>query len=252
MHRHALKLLTITLALALTVGAAAAARVAHTHRAAAFALLAANGVAAACLALLVWRARAFHRRLSLLLRRLLGGLYETGIPPRPGGRDELDRLERALNRFVDQLRSFDEQRARRVACAHHALALLVRSVREPLIMVDPRQRKFTLNAAAQRLFGVAEDTYGLEAIEPLADNQPFMDRLRAATETDRSPQEARVCLQLPPREARREFLARMLPVKAWDDRVEAVVIFLLDATEPSSSPSPHGAASAASHALPRP
>jgi PAS domain-containing protein len=226
MRRHALTLLAWLQALSLAAGVVLAlAQSGEGSRGRAWALVGLNVVALACWAVLTWRVQRFHGWIKRFIRLLMAGHYEVGLPTSRGG-DEVAGLERRLNDFADQLRVYDDLRARRVACSHRALWLVVRSVSDPVLVVDMDKRKVSLNPAAQRLFGVEEDTFALEALSALEANAAFFGLLRQATEADRAPVNGRVPLRLPAHDTEHECSVHIVPIKSTDEAIQSVAVLL--------------------------
>ena len=176
------------------------------------------------LSYLAVHATRFYRDLSRLIRRLTDGKYDSGMTAESHGRDELTRLRRRVNRMVDQLRAYDELRARRVRATQRVLETVVQNVEEPLLIIGGREGTVELNSAASRLLNSTQSSLSMNALKNIGVNAAFFKLLAKATEKEETAQQGTVPLQLPAREAPEQITVRILPVRVAGEGVRAVVI----------------------------
>lgn len=183
-------------------------------------------ISTGCSLFLAHRVLTFQRDLIRFVRLMLSGNYESGIPVRLKGHDEVDHLERLLNKMGDQIREYDELRAARVACSYRTLGLLFRTVSDPVLLADMAKRKLAFNPAAQRLFDMEEDNFAFESLEALEENAAFFEMFWEAVERQRIPQEGHVRIQLPSRNTQRQVSVKIFPLKDSEDEVGSALLFL--------------------------
>ena len=191
-------------------------------RAVAVSLLAA---ALVTLLFVAWRVFRFRRRAYVLLRRLVAGDYDTGLPAAVRWRDEVSVLAGLCNKLAEQLRQYDALRARRIRQLRMTLDLVLEHTEQPMILFDVARDALEFNAAMSGILETPRQTVQLSALRNLGANGPFVEMLRRAVASEKSAQEGRVAIQFPGRDVVQETNVRVVPFKDKDDSVPLAIVF---------------------------
>lgn len=168
----------------------------------------------------------FKSQLVKLFRHLLEGDYEVGIKAGFFLRDEINLLVKLINKTVDQLRTYDQLRAERVAFSYRAIEHISRSVKEGIIIADIEKGVFQFNPAAQAVFNVGHENITFDSIYKQEENKEFSRIFKNVIEWEKVPKEAKLTLQLPIRQSRKELVMKIIPLKDKNERVKLVIIFI--------------------------
>lgn len=189
-----------------------------------FVVMSIFGLSLAALAYVSVRTIMFHRHLRRFLQNLMEGRYETGIQVYPHLHDEYAQIEKLANRLGDQLRTYDRLRARHVAFNRHALELVLRVSRDPVMLFNAESNSIELNPAFVKAWEVGESTFTLNALAALPANADFISLLRRSVEKDKVPATAEVALALAPSGAVRRVTATVHPIEDAEERVTLAVV----------------------------
>lgn len=169
------------------------------------------------------RSLRFQSRLRRFLRQLLAGNYEAGIRV-SGSRDEIQTLERNLEKLGQQLRTYDKLRADRVRTVHLLLDLVMEQVSQPFLLIDVKKGLIELNPSFQAQFNAGQRKYNLSALTKIETNNPFSLLLEKASDTDKTAQEGRVPLHFPGSSSPGTLDGRFYPVKNAQGEVDLVLV----------------------------
>ena len=183
----------------------------------------------AALAYVSVRTIMFHSHLRRFLQNLMQGRYETGIQVYPHLHDEYAQIEKLANRLGDQLRTYDRLRARHVAFNRHALELVLRVSRDPVMLYNAETNAVELNPAFVKRWEVGESTFTLGALAALPANAEFIALLRRSVEKDKVPVTAEVEVALAPSGIARRVSATVHPIEDAEERVTLAVITVSEA-----------------------
>jgi len=174
---------------------------------------------------IAWRLARFRGRFFTLLRRLVAGDYDVGLPVPARWRDEVSILESLIGKLAEQLRTYDELRTRRIRQLRMTLDLIVEHTEEPMMLFDVEKGTLEFNAAMVGILDAAKQTVPLSALRNLEPNKPFVEMLLRTVEDEKSPWEGRVAIQLPAQDGCRETHVRIIPFKDKNESVPLAVVF---------------------------
>ncbi|MFC1478777.1 hypothetical protein ACFL57_04890 [Candidatus Margulisiibacteriota bacterium] len=171
------------------------------------------------------RALYIKQKLTTALRFILAGNYETGIKLRGKYEDDVTILARLVNEVMDQLRDYDKLRAGRVAIHNKTIDIILRSIKEGLMIARVEKKVFQLNPAIQQVFEIEQGNITFEAMAKPDSNREFMALFDKVLNAEKIPQEATASIQLPIRNATRKLQLKLIPVKDAEENVKLVLIF---------------------------
>ncbi len=174
---------------------------------------------------LLLRVLRFYNRVYTLLRRLLSGDYEVGLPISPHWKDEFTALEDLLNQVTDTLRQYDTLRINRIRQLRMTLDLVLQYSDEPMGLFDVEKGVVNFNPAMMNLLNTDRNTVKLETLKNLEANQAFVDLLMKAIDTEKSSQQGNVSLQLPGQEVTVSTNVYTVPYKGKDEAVSLAIVY---------------------------
>lgn len=169
------------------------------------------------------RGLRFQRKLRRFLRLLLAGNYDAGVKV-SRARDEVRALELDLETFGEQLRAYDTLRAERVRTVQLLLDVVMEQVDHPFLLLDVKRGVLELNTRFQTQFGAGQRKFSLSSLTKIESNGPLALLLEKAVETEKTPQEGRVTLQLPGSATACTLDARVFPIKNSQGAVEHALL----------------------------
>lgn len=186
------------------------------------------GLAFLCILYIVRRIIVFNTSLTRLFRTLISGDYEAGLKSSRFFKDEIETLTQQINKFLEQLRTYDRLRAERIAFNSRALDLIYENINEGAAIADMEKETFRFNPAARALFGVKQETFSFDSLRAQEKNHQIVRMFIKATETERVPQEGRAVLQLPIQNvnALEELFIKIIPLKDKEEKVRLALIFI--------------------------
>jgi len=184
-----------------------------------------SAAALVILLLIAWRLVRFRGRLTTLLRRLVSGDYEVGLRAPSRWHDEVSTLEGLLNNLVEQLRTYDALRIRRIRQLRMGFDLVVEHAGEPMMLFDVEKQAVACNPAMLAILTAPKPAAPLDVLQQLEHNTAFLDMLDRAVAREKSEQQGRAAVQFPAQETPRQFYLRIVPLKDKDETVPWVVIF---------------------------
>ena len=193
------------------------------------------GIGAAAILCVTIRIARFRKRWFGLLRHLLAGNYEIGLPPDGRWRDEITELDRLLERFLEQLRAYDILRAQRIRRSQRTLDAVLDCTVQPVMIYDAEREELFCNPAMQTVLKTSAQNFSLAAMENLESNRGFVEILRHTTETKTAPQQVSVRIQLPPQESHQDVELRIVPIKDKDEGVRTVVLLGGGSSQPTEA-----------------
>ncbi|MFH1753995.1 MAG: hypothetical protein ABH875_07430 [Candidatus Omnitrophota bacterium] len=165
------------------------------------------------------RLLVFRKRITQILKMLISGNYEVDIRHRRIFKDEIDTTSDFIEKFLGQLREYENLRVERISLLSRTLDLLLDLVKEEIIIIDMCKNTFRCNAAARKFFNVQEGTYTLKSMTSQDENRELTRMFLNATEKKKIPQEGKVTIQLPVNSAKREVYLKIVPLKDKKERV---------------------------------
>ncbi len=174
---------------------------------------------------LMFRVLRFYNRVYTLLRRLLSGDYEVGLPTPMHWKDEFTALEDLLNQVTDTLRQYDVLRINRIRQLRMTLDLVLQYADEPMGLFEVEKGAVNFNPAMMSLLNTDRNTVKLETLRNLKANQAFVDLLVKTIETEKSSQQGTVSLQLPGQEIAVSTNIYTVPYKGKDETVSLAIVY---------------------------
>jgi PAS domain-containing protein len=160
------------------------------------------------------------------LGQLLSGNYEVGIQVDRSCRDEICRIELALDKLAEQLRTYDRLRTDRVRVIRTLLDVLQEVVSEPIMVFDLDTQSMEYNSAFHLLFGLGRQEPSFAAVRVLDPNRRFVELLDKAVETRRPVHGEAVRLQMRAGENQKDLNLKMVPIRDGSGVVKRVLVII--------------------------
>jgi len=175
---------------------------------------------------IAWRVLHFRARLVHLLRQMVTGDFEVGLPGAAGRGDEVSAVGGLVNRLAELMRNYDELRTRRIRQLRMILQLVVEHAEEPMMLYDAAKETLECNSAAQ---GLPErgplQTVSLAELRGIEPSKAFADMLLWVVKQEKSPWQGNVELQFPGQDKARRLGVHIVPFKDRDETVPVAVVF---------------------------
>lgn len=178
-----------------------------------------------CIILVLFRLIRFYNKTYGLLRRLVSGDYEVGLPAPTYWKDEFTTLEDLLNRLADTLRQYDELRVTRIRQLRMTLDLVLQYSGEPMALLDMERGALEFNPAMLEVLQTERNLVKLDTLKNLESNNSFVNLLIKTIETEKSAQNGKVSLQLPGQEAPVTIQVYIVPYKDKKEQVPLAIVF---------------------------
>ena len=191
-------------------------------------------IGVAAFAFLVLRIGSFYRKLRQFVRLLLAGNFEAAI--RGAGyqySDEITRLEKDLNAFAEQLRTYDRLRAERVQTHRRAVDMLLEHTSQPVMVLDVERETLACNPSLCGRLGVEGKAMALPAVEAVEDNRALVALLRAAGDEQKTAQSGAVAVRLPGQESAVTLNVKVVPVGSREGESKLVLVLVEEGAAPS-------------------
>jgi len=177
-------------------------------------------------AYLTFRIFFFYRELAAFLRYLYSGEYEAGIKLNTIFSDEVSYLGDTINKAADRLRQFDSLRAQKVSLNQRVTSVVREASRDGIVLADMDKREFQFNHSARAIFAIEQENISFEAVERQEANREFVEFFKKTTEKEKIPQEKKITLRLPVKNAQADLNVRIIPLKDKKERTRLAVIFI--------------------------
>jgi len=177
-------------------------------------------------AYLTFRVFFFYRELAAFLRYLYSGEYEAGIKLNTVFGDEVSVLGVAVNKAADRLRQFDSLRAQKVSLSQRVTSVVCEASRDGIVLADMDKREFQFNHCARAIFEIEQENISFEAVEGQGVNREFVEFFKKTTEKEKIPQEKKITLRLPIKNAQADLNVKIIPLKDKNERTRLAVIFI--------------------------
>lgn len=147
-------------------------------------------------------------------------------------KDEIGRLAEEFNRMTKRLKEYDKNNIDRLIAERRRANAIVRSIPDPLIVVDAGYQIISLNSAAEKVFGVQEKQVKNVHILEVINNDTIFGALKECA-IQRLPVRAagmESAFTLTVNNAIRYFMLEATPVEDKDGNLLGVVVFMGDVT----------------------
>lgn len=187
-----------------------------------------EGLLAAAVALLLfvaWRVLRFRARLLRLLRQMVAGDFDVGLPGPEGQGDEVSAVGGLVNRLAELVRNYDDMRTRRIRQLRMMLQMVLDNSGEPMMLYDATKETLECNAPVQGIGGTGSCSVSLAELQRSENGKALADILAWVVKQEKSPWGGNMTIQLPGQEETRQMYMRILPFKDKDGSVPMAVVF---------------------------
>jgi NtrC-family two-component system sensor histidine kinase KinB len=169
-------------------------------------------------------------RLTASAQRIGEGHLDEVIPAETS--DEIGQLAAEFNRMSQRLREYEQYNINQLITEQRKSDAIVRSIPDPLIVVDAASRIIMMNSAAEKTFSIHEkQVCGQHILEVVAD-APILAALQKCAQTRRpvtfTEMEQAVKLKIAGKS--NFFLPEVTPVNDQDGNLLGIILFLGDVT----------------------
>jgi NtrC-family two-component system sensor histidine kinase KinB len=146
--------------------------------------------------------------------------------------DEIGRLAQEFNRMARRLQEYEKSNIEKLIAERRKSDAIVRSIPDPLIVVDAECRIIKINTAAERIFGIQEKRVkGLHVLEVINNNLIF--NFIKECSTNRLPIKStgmEEAIKLKTGDTWSYFLIEAMPAEDREGRLLGIVLFMGDVT----------------------
>ncbi|MGD9873571.1 MAG: hypothetical protein AB7T27_04800 [Kiritimatiellia bacterium] len=174
---------------------------------------------------IAWRVLLFRARLVHLLRHMVTGDFDVGLPGAAGRGDEVSAVGGLVNRLADLVRTYDELRTRRIRQLRMTLQLAVEHAAEPMMFYDVTKDALECNAAIQGVPGSRPRSVPLSELQRDENGKALADILAWVVKQEKSPWVGNMTIQFPGQEVAHQMNLRIVPFKDKDGSVPMAVVF---------------------------
>lgn len=169
-------------------------------------------------------------KLTQSAKRIGEGHLEETIEVRTG--DEIGRLAEEFNRMVKRLQEYEKSNIDNLIAERRRADAVVRSIPDPLIVVDADHRIIKLNSAAERVFGIQEKRVKQLHILEVINHDVIFHYIKECSRTQLPVKATGMdeALQLKTGDGWSYFLPGAMPVEDREGRLLGIVIFMGDVT----------------------
>lgn len=147
-------------------------------------------------------------------------------------KDEIGRLAEEFNRMTQRLREYDKHNIDKLIAERRRANAVVRSIPDPLIVVDADYRIIGINSAAEKLFAIVEkQVKGLHILEVI-NNEVIFSALKEIAGTHLPIKTTGIdsALTLTVNNAVRHYLLEATPVDDQEGNLIGIIVFMGDVT----------------------
>lgn len=146
--------------------------------------------------------------------------------------DEIGRLAEEFNRMTKRLKEYDQSNIDRLIAERRRSNAIVRSIPDPLIVVDAEYHIIVINSAAETVFSIQDKQVKGSHILEVVNNEAIFNPLKECVQT-RLPVKStgmESALRLKVNDAWRYYLLESTPVEDREGNLLGIVVFMGDVT----------------------
>lgn len=148
-------------------------------------------------------------------------------------KDEIGKLAEEFNRMAERLREYEKHNIEKLIAERRRANAIVRSIPDPLIVVDADYRIIALNSSAEKLFIIKEKQVKGTHILEVINNEAIFSALKESAETHLPVRAAGMesALTLRVNHGMRHYLLDATPVDDKEGNLIGIVVFMGDVTQ---------------------
>ncbi len=148
-------------------------------------------------------------------------------------KDEIGKLAEEFNRMAERLREYEKHNIEKLIAERRRANAIVRSIPDPLIVVDADYRIIALNSSAEKLFIIKEKQVKGTHILEVINNGTIFSALKESAENHLPVRAAGMesALTLTVNHAARHYLLDATPVDDKEGNLIGIVVFMGDVTQ---------------------
>ncbi|HBF37115.1 MAG TPA: histidine kinase [Firmicutes bacterium] len=148
-------------------------------------------------------------------------------------KDEIGRLAEEFNRMAQRLREYDKHNIEKLIAERRRANAIVRSIPDPLIVVDADYRIIAINSAAEKLFLIKEKQVKGTHILEVVNNEMIFNTLKESAETHLPIRAMSMdsALALNVNNSVYHYLLEATPVDDKEGNLIGIVVFMGDVTQ---------------------